>query len=78
MSIPTALAIAVIMLASGCRHYDSYSPLADQEGLIPPAQWGQYGQEQAVALAIGQELGSAYESSDTEALARQMDQACLY
>ena len=78
MSRPIALAIIMITLASGCRHYDSYSPLADQEGLIPSTQWGQYGQEQAVALAIGQEFASAYESSDSEALARQMDTAVQY
>jgi hypothetical protein len=78
MSRPIALAIVVITLASGCRSYDSYSPLADQEGLIATTQWGQYGQEQAVALAIGREFASAHESSDPGALARQMDHAVQY
>lgn len=78
MSRPIALVILAITLASGCRHYDSYSPLANQKGLMPPTQWGQYGQEQAVAIAIGREFGSAYESSDADAWGRQMTHAVQY
>ncbi len=75
---PIALAILVITLAAGCRHYDSYSPLADEEGLIPATQWGEYGQEHAVAVAIGREFASAFESSAVDALGRQMDRAAQY
>ncbi|MEE8060905.1 MAG: hypothetical protein V3T16_03710 [Gemmatimonadales bacterium] len=78
MSRPIALAILAITLASGCRHYDSYSPLANQKGLIPSTRWGRYGQEQTVAIAIGRVFGSAYESSDADAWGRQMAHAVQY
>jgi len=78
MSRSIALAIVAVTLASACRHYDSYSPLADQKGLIPSTQWSRYGQEQAVAIAIGREFASAHESTDADALGRQMAHAVEY
>lgn len=78
MSRSIVLAIVTVVLASACRHYDSYSPLADQKGLIPSTQWSAYGQEQAVAIAIGREFAAAYESTDADALGRQMAHAVEY
>ena len=72
------LLFVFLVLSAGCRQYDSYGPLADQRGLIPAPQWEAYGQEQAVAAAIGREFASAFESRAPEALGRQMAQAVAF
>lgn len=50
----------------GCPSYDEYAPLVSQKGLVPPDQFARYGREQAQAVAIGRELGYAYQG-DTPA-----------
>lgn len=47
----------------GCPSYDNYTPVASQDGLIPPDQFARYGKEQAQAVAIAREFGWAYQGN---------------
>ena len=65
------LAVAALMLtAVACRSYDHTKYNSKQDGLLPADDFARYGDEQAVAVAIGREFGRA--GADTaEAYARK-------
>jgi hypothetical protein len=65
-------ALALIALLAGCPSYDRYTPVTDEQGLVPADQFAAYGTEQAEAIAIGRALGSAYTGDTPEALLRQV------
>lgn len=68
----------VIGLAVACRPYDLRSPLNDDSGLIPAAQFARYGTEQAKAVAIGRALGQWDGGEDPGARADQVTKAAEY
>lgn len=71
---------AVLLLAAlgACRPYDGYSPIADESGLIPAAQFARYGAEQAQAVAIARSLGQWYGGQGAEARITQVTRAAEY
>ena len=75
---PIPLALFTLVAVAACRDYDSYTPVADQTGLVPAAQWASYGVEQAQAVAIGRAFAAAYQSDTPEAYGRQMEAAVEY
>jgi hypothetical protein len=72
------LAVLTLVAVTACRDYDSYTPAADQTGLVPAVQWASYGVEQAQAVAIGRAFAAAYQSDAPEALGHQMNSAVEY
>ena len=70
--------LALACLLAACPSYDSYTPLADQDGLVPADQFARYGGEQAQAVAIGREFAMAREDDTPEGLARQADAALKF
>lgn len=75
---PIPLALLTLVAVAACRDYDGYTPVADQTGLVPAAQWASYGVEQAQAVAIGRTFAAAYQADTPEAFGRQMDAAVEY
>jgi hypothetical protein len=71
-------AAALMLLLAGCPSYDRYSPIVDEQGLVPADQFAKYGTEQAEAIAIGRAFGSAYTGDTPEALARQVTAGVEY
>jgi hypothetical protein len=69
---------ALLLLAPACRGYQSFPPLADQDGLIPADQFAAYGSEQAQAVAIGRELAMARVDDTPAGRARQVDAAIAF
>jgi len=70
------VALAVVALSAGaCRPYDSYTPLADQDGLIPAEQFARYGRQQAEIVAIGRALSEWRVTGDEAGLTEQTDRA---
>ncbi len=63
---------ALVLLAAACRPYDSYSPVAGQDGLIPASQFARYGREQAQAVAIGRSLAH-WRMQDRAAMAAEVE-----
>lgn len=72
-----ALAAAVLSLTA-CPTYDSYKYVASEKGLMAPDEFAKYGPDQAIAVAIGREFGTAYAGRDTLSLAKQADAAVAY
>ncbi len=70
--------LLLAVLVAGCPSYDRYTPLVDQDGLVPADQYAQYGREQAQAVAIGREFGAALAGHSPEAYAAQVDAALAY
>ena len=70
--------LALVCLLAACPSYDSYTPLADQDGLVPADQFARYGSEQAQAVAIAREFAMAHEDETPEGLARQTDAAVAF
>jgi hypothetical protein len=70
-----AVAFLSMITAGSCRPYDNYSPVVDQDGLIPPAQFARYGREQAELVAIGRSFGAWTMTQDEEGLMAQAHQA---
>ena len=68
----------VALVATGCRTYDNYSPLADQAGLLPADQFAAYGAEQAQLVAIGRSLAKWYSGPATEHLGTGIEQAARW
>ncbi|HEX5003716.1 MAG TPA: hypothetical protein VFV65_00255 [Gemmatimonadales bacterium] len=66
------------LLVAGCPSYDNYAPIASQKGLIPPDQFARYGKEQAQAVAIAREFGSAYQGDTPAAYGAQAAAAVAY
>ena len=70
--------VCLAMLASGCRTYDRYSRVSDEDGLIPASVFARFGTEQAQAVAIGRALGTGYTGTDSIGVTRQVEQAANY
>ena len=70
-----ALAVVVVLSAGACRPYDSYTPLTDQDGLIPAEQFARYGRQQAEIVAIGRALSEWRMTGDQAGLTEQTDRA---
>jgi hypothetical protein len=70
-----ALAVVIAGSAGACRSYDSYAPLADQDGLIPAEQFARYGRQQAEIVAIGRALSEWRMTGDQAGLTEQADRA---
>jgi hypothetical protein len=70
-----ALAVVVAVSGGACRSYDSYTPLADQAGLIPAQQFARYGRQQAEIVAIGRALSEWRMTGDQAGLTEQTDRA---
>jgi hypothetical protein len=71
-------AVALGLLLTGCPSYDRYTPVVDQDGLVPPDVFARYGTEQAQAVAIGRALGASAAGTSPEARARQLTAATEY
>ena len=69
-----ALAISMI----GCRTYDLYHPLADQDGLVPASTYARFGTEQAQAMAIGRSLAQWHGGDSPEDKAVMVTKAAEY
>ena len=69
---------ALAVAALGCRQYDLYGALADQDGLIPASKYSRYGAEQAVAIAIGRSLAQWHGSDQSEDRAAMVGKAAQY
>ncbi|MEK7380075.1 MAG: hypothetical protein AAB075_03590 [Gemmatimonadota bacterium] len=73
------LAAVTLMLAlAGCNDYDRYSPVVNQDGLVPPDVFAAYGAEQAEAIAIGRTFGAAFTGTSLEARGAQVAAAAAY
>src|ERR1043166_4551994 len=71
-SVRRALQVGLAALALGaCRPYDSYTPLASQDGLIPASRFALYGREEAELVAIGRSLAAWKMTDDAEGYAAQ-------
>ena len=70
-------AMAAASMAA-CRTYDNYSPLADQDGLIPAEQFARYGRQQAEMVAIGRALHEWRMTGDEAGLTEQVDRASCF
>lgn len=68
-----ALALLVALSAVSCRSYDFYTPITDQDGLIPAEQFARYGRQQAVTVAIGRALSEWRMSGDLAGATEQTD-----
>lgn len=69
-AIVAALALAVV--ATGCRTYKQWPKLARQDGYDDIAAYAAYGPEQAQKVAMGRKLAELYEGDSWEARARQV------
>jgi hypothetical protein len=56
-----AALLAIVFLA-GCRDYSYFDHISAQGTLLPADEFARYGREQAIAVAIGRELGRPYNS----------------
>jgi hypothetical protein len=56
-----AVLLALVAVA-GCRNYDNFDAIADQDGLVPPDVYATYGREQAIVVAVGREYARPYNS----------------
>lgn len=84
MPRPAGLLLAVTFLAplalslSGCRNYDRYDRVTDEDGLVPAEQFAAYGAEQAQAVAIGRAFGASWTGPTIEERVRQAEVAAEY
>jgi hypothetical protein len=58
----TAVALLAVIALGGCRDYDYFDHISDQDGVLPADEFAAYGREQAIAVAIGREFGRPYNS----------------
>lgn len=70
--------VAFVLLLAGCRDYDRYAPVADQNGLTPPDVFAALGTEQAAAIAIGRAFGAGFTGTSLEARGGQVAAAADY
>lgn len=47
---------------TGCRYYQYYPRVSDQDGLVPADIFATYGREQAILVAVGREYARPYNS----------------
>lgn len=71
-------AVACVLVLAGCRDYDRYSPVTDQDGLTPPDVFAALGAEQAEAIAIGRAFGAAFTGTSLAARGTQVAAAAEY
>ena len=76
--MPRAIAALVLLSLISCRPYDNYEPLVDQSGLLPAAQFGRYGREQAELIAIGRSLAAWRMTGDTASVFEQATHAACF
>jgi hypothetical protein len=67
-----------LLAVVACRPYDLRSPVSDQDGLIPAAQFARYGADQAKAVAIGRALAQWDGGTAPAARATQVGKAAEY
>ncbi len=72
------LALTALVAMGACRTYENYSPLLNQDGLIPADKYAKYGSDQAAAMAIARAYGDWYAGGTREAYALQSDGALAY
>lgn len=70
--------LTLALLLGGCRDYDRYAPIVDQDGLIAADRFATYGAEQAQAIAIGRAFGSAFSGTGAADWARQAAAGAKY
>ncbi len=70
--------LALTLSLTGCRGFDRYGRVSNDDGLVPAAVFAEYGTEQALAVAIGRALATGYAGTDSTELARQVGQAAEY
>ena len=70
--------VCLAVAATGCRTYDRYSRVTDDDGLVPAEVFARFGTEQAQAVAIGRALATGYTGSDSAGVTRQVEQAANY
>jgi hypothetical protein len=58
----SAIAFVGLLTLAGCRNYDYYDHISQQEALLPADKFATYGREQAIVVAIGREFGRPYNS----------------
>jgi crotonobetainyl-CoA:carnitine CoA-transferase CaiB-like acyl-CoA transferase len=73
-----ALAALAAFSMGACRSYDNYSPLVDQNGLIPAEQFARYGRQQAEVVAIGRALAEWRTTADAAGAVEQADRAACF
>jgi len=80
----TGLLLAASLLAplalplAGCRTFDRYDRVTEDDGLVPAEQFAAYGAEQAQAIAIGRAFGASWTGPATEDRIRQAEVAAEY
>lgn len=72
------IALALAGGLGACRKYDNYSPVVNQDGLIPATQYARYGTEQAETMAIARSLGKWYVDETIEGKTKQVTAAANY
>jgi len=77
-SMLRAFAALVLLSALACRPYDNYEPLVDQSGLLPAAQFGRMGREQAELVAIGRSLAAWRMTGDSASIIEQATHAACF
>jgi hypothetical protein len=70
--------LCLALVASGCRTYDRYARVTDDDGMVPADVFARFGTEQAQAVAIGRALATGYTGTDSAGLNRQVEQAATY
>ncbi len=71
-------ALALTLLLTACPSHDRYTPVVDEDGMLPADQFAALGTEQAEAIAIGRAFGSAYTGDSPDARARQVTAGADY
>lgn len=77
MRYAAAAGLAALSLL-GCRPYDNYSPIVDQSGLLPAAQFARFGLEQTELVAIGRSLAAWRMTPDPTAVTEQVSRAACF
>lgn len=84
MPRPVGLLLAASILApltlslTGCRNFDRYDRVTEDDGLVPAEQFAAYGAEQAQAVAIGRAFGASWTGPSVEERVRQAEVAAEY
>jgi hypothetical protein len=69
---------AALALLAGCRDYQTYPRISDQESLLPADAWAQYDGEAAQKIAIGRKLAAEFKGTDPASRKAQADAAVEY
>ncbi len=71
-------AVALTAVLAGCRDYQYYGKVADDDALVPADQFARYGHEEAEKIAIGRAYGDAHQGDTPADYARQLEVATRY